>query len=1066
MKYVSLHHHSTFSFLDGFALPESHVARAAELGMTALALTEHGNVSSHVELEQAATEKGIKPIFGCELYTGGVGENATQRKNHLTILAETSEGYRNLLRLVSKGWAEGFYYEPTVSGEMLGQHQEGLVVLSGCTGSLLATSLVGGKNVAPEDASLDRARDVARRFKRHLGNSFYLEVQAFPGLEVSHVINQAYARLSNELKIPLIASGDVHYTQPSESDMQMLLHNVRGGNKKTLEQQAQEWGQGIKLAPPNSDQDMLEKLIATGLTRKQAQEAISNTTEVAERCNVTLPKLDRLRYPMPEGFSDPLILWRKWIEEGWYYRKINKLAPEVRNEYRARLKFEMEVIEGKDFIDYFLVVSDIVKFAKDSGIPVGPARGSAAASLVCFLLRITEVDPVIYPNLVFERFIDVTRKDLPDIDLDFDDERRSEIRDYAIYKYGKDQVGNIGSFTKYKAKNSLDDVARAERIPGYEVDKVKELLIERSSGDLRASATIEDTVEYFPQARAVIEKYPNLRKSMLLEGNYRGLGVHAAGLVVANGPLTDVCAVYAREVPKGSGNWMDVISANKYDAEYLNVLKIDILGLSTMGLIRVALEMLDMTLEELYGIPLDDEETIKGFQENDVVGIFQFDGRAMRSVNAELQPDNFAEICDVCALARPGPLHNNASAEYIDVKRGRKEARRYHPLLDDITRHTNYQIVYQEQILRICMEVGDFDWTHAAYIRKIISRKIGEQEFARQFDRFWEGAAKKGIDKPTAEAIWGACITAGSYAFNNAHTVSYGMLAFWTMWLKRHHPQEFFTAALIKMGDKKQLELLRDAVKHDLKILPPDPGLSGITWKKEGVACDSIRAGFSQIPGIGMKTAKVIVEWQANKDTFDIGGWYDLNSIKGIGKKTIETIIEFVAADDPFAIFLLDRQIAAIKDAIRTKTVYRQDRWGHRQPLPMPTHTGEQVPYSRGADTEVIWLGQISHRNLRDLFEVNFSRTGVPLDPETVKDPDKVEWVIMRGGDGTEVLSFTIDRWKYPRFREAIWNIKLDHDMVLIRGVKRGFQARRAVYVTDMFVISPDDDEEELADAG
>lgn len=1045
MRYVSLHHHSTFSFLDGYGLPEAHVRRAADLGMKALALTDHGNVSGHVKLEQAAVAAGVKPIFGCEVYTGYITEEKrTQRKNHLTLLAETPEGYQNLLRVVSKGWKEGFYYEPTVSGGMLCDHSDGLVALSGCTGSLLSTSLIGGKNIAPEEASFDRALRVARNYKRIFGDRYYLEVQSFPELENVRAINEGLVEISKKLKIPLVATGDVHYTKPTESEMQMILHNVRGGGKQTLEEQARSWGYDVKLSPPLNDRRVLRRLEGTGLTRRQAQQALCNSAEIAERCTVTLPKLDRLRYPLPDGYDDSRTVWRKWLSDGWQYRKIGQ--NKNWKEYRARLRYEMAIIEEKDFCDYFLVVSDVVRFAKDSGIPVGPARGSAAASLVCYLLRITEVDPLCYPSLVFERFIDRTRRDLPDIDLDFDDSRRHEIRDYLVAKYGANRVSNIGSFTTYKSKLALDDIARVYKIPKYEVDTVKELLLERSSGDLRASATIEDTVAQFENAKAVFDRYPHLGKAMDLEGQYRGMGVHAAGLVVSNGPITDVCAVYEREVPKGSGNWLDVVSVDKVDAEYLNVLKIDVLGLNTMGMIRIALEYLGMSLEDLYALPLDDRETIRGFQENDVVGVFQFDGRAMRSVNAELQPDNFKEICDVNALARPGPLHNNASAEYIDVKRGRKEPRRFHPSLDSICGDTHYQIVYQEQILRICGEIGGFDHTHRATIRKIISRKIGEQEFNRWRARFVAGAAERGVDEESANAIWGACITAGSYAFNAAHCVAYGMLAYWTMWLKRHHPQEFYAAALQKFP-QKQLELLRDAVKHKLKVLPPHPTRSGVTWTPEGKR--SVRAGLSQVPGIGATVAARILEWRKDNS---VESWFDLTAIKGIGTKTIEKIENFVTQEDPFEIHKLHNTLESIRADLR------RFRFGR---LPRPTHTSLQVPYSRGADVEVVWVGLVRHRNLRELFEVNFSRTGVPLDPETVKDPHLNEWVIMQGIDEDEVLTITIDRWKYPRFKEAIWGMKLLHDVVLVRGVKRGYQSRRSIYVSDMWVIDPNDTDEE-----
>lgn len=1042
MRYASLHHHSTFSYLDGFAMPESHVRRATELEMPALALTEHGNVSSHVKLEMAAKPAGVKPLYGCELYCGDTKEETrTQRKNHLTVLAEDQEGYRNLLRLVSQGWSD-FYYEPTVDGQTLDRYKKGLVVLSGCTGSLLATSFIGGKNIDPADASYRRGKQVAARFRKSLGDAYYLEVQAFPELENVCTLNKLIAQASRELKIPMVCTGDVHYTQPTEAEMQMILHNVRGGNKQSLEDMARAWGYDVPLCPPTTDQYMIDRLIATGLTRKEAQGAVFLSGEIAERCTVELPTLGRLRYPLPPGFKTGDEVWRKWIEEGWYYRGFNRLSPSERRRYRERLAYEMGIIESKDFIDYFLVVSDVVKFAKDSGIPVGPARGSAAASLVCFLLRITEVNPMLFPTLVFERFIDTTRQDLPDIDLDFDADRRREIRDYLAAKYGSAQVGNIGTFTFYKSKNSLDDVARVYRIPQFEVDTVKELLLERSSGDLRASATIEDTVEMFEAAAAVFEKYPDLRKAMDLEGNVKGMGVHAAGLIVAPGPLTDVCAVYARAV---RGEMTEVISLDKYDAERQGLIKIDILGLSTMSMIAEALRILEMPLDDLYNIPLDDPKVIEGFQRNDVVGIFQFDGRAMRSVNAELQPDNFKEVCDVNALARPGPLHNNASAEYIDIKKGRKNVGEVHPLLEAITKDTHYQIVYQEQILRIVMEIGGFDWTHAAYIRKIISRKIGEQEFARQGERFLAGAKERGVSDEEARDIWGRCITAGSYAFNNAHTVAYGMLAWWTMWLKVYHPQVFYVAALKKMGDKHQLEYLRDAMKHGIDVLPPHPSNSQVSWN---IHKGNITAGLVQIPGIGEKTAKAMVEYRVERknDGKPIKKWGDYLAVKGIGAKTIEKIEEFCSQEDPFGIHWLHRHLEAVRKEMRGLG------------LPAQTHTSLQVPYSRGQDTEVVWVGVLRHRNLRDLFESNFARTGEPLDPTTVKYPELREWVIGVGVDEDELVTITWDRYRYPRFKEAIWGIKLEKDILVIRGVKKGFQARRAIYVEKMWVIDPEEE--------
>lgn len=1042
MRFFSLHHHTTHSYKDGYGTPDSHHARAVELGMEGFAATEHGNVNSHVQHEQAAAKYGTKAVFGCELYTGGVGEDDhTQRKNHLTVLASDQRGYVNLLNLVSRGWAEGFYYEPTVDGAMLREHAEGLVVLSGCSGGLMACSLLGGKNIEPEDASYKRAKKVAKDHKRMFGDNYFLEVQAFPELERTRDINQGLVMLSEELGIPLVATMDVHYTTPDESEMQQILHNVRGGHRKSLEDQAREWSYDVKLTPPLTDKMLRKRLVATGMTKRQAEAAIAMSAEIGARCNVTIPKVENLRYPLPAGMDDPVVLFRQWINEGWKYRGINRKRSE-RERYKAQLKYEMELIEEKGFVDYFLVVADAVKFAKDSGIPVGPARGSAAASLVCYLLRITEVDPLPFPTLLFERFIDRNRHDLPDIDLDFDDERRHEIRDFLVAKYGHEKVGNIGTFTHYKGRNSIDDVARVFKVPDLQVERLKGLLIERSSGDLRANATIEDTCEMFDEAAGIVEEYPELRKATLLEGNVRDMSVHAAGIVVADAPLNDFCATYTRLNSKG--DIMQVVSLDKHDAEYLNVMKLDLLGLKTMAMIRITLEQIGMSLEELYSLPLDDPATMDGFRQGDVVGIFQFDGRAMRSVNSGVIPDNFMEVCDINALARPGPLHSGATAEYMDVKHGRKDATHYHEVVDEITKHTQYQIVYQEQILKIVRELGNFSWEEAARIRKIISKKRGRQEFNQQRDKFIEGAKTHGLKKKDADRVFSLLATAGAYAFNAAHCVSYGMLAYWTMWLKQNHPQAFYVACLRKYEDK-EMELLRDARRHGIKVKKLDVNKSDVTWCADG---DAIRPGFLQVKGIGDVTARRIVA--------DRGDGYDSFSstgrIKGIGPKTVQLMVEFSEAKDPFGLDLLSKTISKVRKQLRAGKIYDAD--GNM--LPAPTHTSTEVPYERQEhNMEVVWLGVVTSRNLKDLFENFYSRTGKHLDPDDVKDVHLKEWVVMYGEDDTEPMVITADRWRYPQLKGDIWDIELNHDLLLVRGWKYGIQARRAIYIREMWVLQP-----------
>lgn len=1055
MKFVSLHHHSTFSYLDGYGQPERHVERAVALGMPAMALTEHGNVTSHVRLEQSAEKAGIKPIFGVELYTGAVSEEKrTQRKNHLTILAEDQNGYQNLLRLVSRGWAEGFYYEPTVSGEMLREHAEGLVVLSGCSGSLVATSLVGGKNVDPRDASLDRAKAASQQMSRTLGDHFYLEVQAFPELEKVCTINRGLARIAGELKIPLVATLDCHYTQPDEAEMQMILHQTRGMNKQSSEDRARDWGYQAKLTM-FSDREVYDKLRATGLSHLQAQEAVLNTLEIAERCNVTIPKVENLRYPLPDDITEPEVLFRRWLNDGWNYRGFTTLPPQERGRYIERVKYEAGLIELKGFVDYFLVIADAVKFAKDSGIPVGPARGSAAASLVCYLLRITEVNPMLFPTLLFERFIDLNRHDLPDIDLDFDDELRHIVKRYLEDKYGAEKVGNIATFVRYKGKNSLDDVARVFHVPVGDIETVKGMLIERSSGDLRANATIEDSIEMFPQVKEVFDRNPKLYKALELEGNVKGMSVHAAGLVIANSPLSDFCAVYTRE--GSDGEIMQVVSLDKYDAEYLNVLKFDALGLKTMAAIRIALQNIGISLEELYAVPLDDPSTLRGFQEGDVIGIFQFDGRAMRSVNSGVVPDNFSEVADINALARPGPLHSGATGEYIDIKHGRKNAVHYHSIVDDITKHTQFQVVYQEQILQTVRLLGNFSWEEAARIRKIISKKRGEQEFNQQRDKFVQGAETHGMDASDAHRVFNMLATAGAYAFNAAHCVSYGLLAYWCMWLKRHYPTAFYAGMLAKFYDskkhEKQAQLLRDLTAKNITIFPLKVNHSADNW--EAVGKEGVRPGFVQVPGIGKKTAESLVKARAN-----LGGRFDsekeLRTVPGIGKVTVKTIVDFAQAEDPFGLTKLYHRLQKVRDAL-AMGMEDSDSGGLAM-LPAPTHTASEVPYERTpADVGVVWCGIVRERNLKDLFELHHSRTGEILDPAKVQNPERNEWVVMNCEDETDLIVVTIDRWKYRRFRNAIWSIEPDKDVILVRGVKKKIQTRRAIYVTDMWVLSEEE---------
>lgn len=1052
MKTVSLHHHSTYSYRDGFGTPEAHVARAVELEMGALALTEHGNVTSHVQLEKAANKAGIKPIFGLEAYTAL--DSKSRRKFHLTILAADQAGYQNLMELTSRSWAEGFYQWPTVSGQMLADQSEGLIVLSGCSDSLLACSLLGGKTIEPADASVGRAVRTAQKFQDLFGDRFYLECQAFPELDRTHAINTAYEVMGEKLGIQLAGTFDVHYPYPDDNEMQVILHAAGRGAGSVAAQEAG-WEYDIRLTHPLTDKLALKRLRGTGLSKSAAQKALLNTGIIAERCNVVLPKADRLRFPLPADASARETIW-EWLREGWAYRVRhgNRKMVEHKDEYVERLNLEMDLISSKDFLDYFLMISDIVRWAKDNGISVGPGRGSAASSLVCYLLRITEVDPLQFPLMMFSRFIDPTRQDLPDIDLDFDDSQRYRIREYAVEKYGEDRVGNIANYNKYKGKSALDDVGRVfPKIPKGEIEKVKSLVIERSGGDSRADAGLIDTVEMFPAAKEVFERFPDLYKATRLEGNYRGMGIHAAGLVIANAPISEVCALYTRtKTVGGKETSTTVVSVDKKDAEYLGMLKADFLGLSTMGMISLALEMAGLTLEDLYAIPLDDAQTIEAFRRNDVVGIFQFEGRATRLVNREVKPDSFFEAVDVNGLSRPGPLFSGATADYIEAKRGIKEPQSIHPVVDSITMPTRGQVIYQEQVLKILAEFGGLPVAKVHDIRRIISQKLGEAQFNSSSQAFVEGAQTlHGVSKEVAMKAWGTCVTSATYAFVYAHSASYALIGWWSMWLKIHHPAAFYTAQLIKTEKDGWARLIKDANQHDITILGVTPGLSKRTWSILPKGSDfekqprRIVAGWEQVDGVGQVLAERIEQYEEEKGLESLE---DLSGVRGIGPKILEKI-QGIDQSDPFGLSRIREVMESVRKSIRTGEL----------PLKTPTHISDEI-LDAPQDSTVAFLGLVKLKEYKDAIEDERARTGDDLNVimARLRDPHLATGCVLHCyDDADEDVYVRVDRRVYPKFKRMLESIETDHHVILAIARKSRNSFGASIYVKELYVIDPED---------
>lgn len=742
-------------------------------------------------------------------------------------------------------------------------------------------------------------------------------------------------------------------------------------------------------------------------------------------------------------------LIRHWMNLGWQFRVKrtgNTDLVKRRQEYVERAEYELNLIIEKNFVDYFLVTSDIVRWAKDNKIAVGPGRGSAAASLVCYLLRITEVDPLQHPNMLFERFIDPSRTEAPDVDLDFDDERRHEIFEYAASKYGQANVGHIANFTRYRGKNSLDDVARVYQIPKWEVETVKGLIIERSGGDSRLSDSLEDTFATFPKARDVLDRYPDLGNAIRLEGNYRGMGVHAAGLVIANAPINDFCATYTREK---DGRPITVIAYDKKDAAYCGFLKQDILGLATMGMIGHALNMIDMDLEDLYRVPLTDQKTLEAFRRNDVTGIFQFEGRATRLVCRDVVPDNFQHLADINALSRPGPLFSGMAAAYVDVKHARCAIEHYHEIVDKYAGWTYGQIIYQEQVLRIIRELGGFPMTKIHAIRQIISQKLGEAQFDEMYKEFEENACSQhGCSPAQARRIWRFMATSATYSFNIAHCISYSMLAFWQMWLKVHHPTAFYAAQLRKTPDEtRRNRLLKDALRHGIDVQPPDICDSMENWTAPDA--NRVCAGFLQIPGIGPKTASAIVAYLDSDQSREFPAWPDLMDVRGIGPATIEKITEFVADPDPFGLKRIEQRMVKFRQWV--------DDEGYRLYIPAYTHVNsDSIP--REGEHEIVWCGIPVIREYKDLIEDERARTGKETEEilSSVKDPDLIKSCVLKCvDDGDDEVYCRINRWNFPRMQHQIESINLGKDLIVFKGIKReGFGV--SLQIRDMWVISDD----------
>jgi DNA polymerase-3 subunit alpha len=776
----------------------------------------------------------------------------------------------------------------------------------------------------------------------------------------------------------------------------------------------------------------------------------------------------------PTAPVDSVTLLRQWIRNGWEFRlKKNPDLALRKDEYVARTNYELSVILPRPGVpDYFLIVSDLVRYAKDNGIGVGPGRGSAAGSLICWWLRITEIDPLPRPNMLFERFLDPVRDDLPDIDIDFEDDRRHEVIAYAQRKYGEDRVGQIANYSRFRGRLAIKDIGRVYNIPFLAKETLKNLIIDREAGDPRINDSVFDTLSTFERAQNIAEKYPDIWMAAEFEGDYRGMSMHAAGIVISTRPLDEICATYTKKIgkTKATQRTVSMISDNKKGAEHKGLQKIDFLGLTTMGMITRALRIIGMSLTDLYDVPMDDTATLQAFRDGDVAGIFQFDGRTQRGVTRAVSPETLEQLIDISALSRPGPLQSGEYEAYVARRHGRARIPEQHPVVAELTADSFGTTIYQEQVFLTLARIGGFPSTMIGDIRRIISAKLGEAAFNAMYAQFEQGARDHhGIDPAEARAIWNKMVSSSKYLFNYAHSCSYSFLAYWCMWLKVHHPVAFFAAQLSKVGPEKLPRIMQDCLNHDIGILPPDPMLSGVTWEpdlSDPMCMGMIRAGFLQVPKVGPATAPLLVEYRdahvLKQGTIEQFSWDQFINIAGVGPVTVQTMRTFSEAEDPFGLQRVGKVLQEYRVAIRT------GRPGYLG-LPIPTHTSEDIPEE--GELHLVWMGFV--KNIRFDNEIE-KRRRYSDDPDitdeeilaNLKDPELLDSAVLFCYDeGGEEVKVRVGRYVYPYYRLHVNSIVKDEDVIVVQGTKKdygGFGAN--IYVDRLDIIEPDEPEAEDAD--
>ena len=871
--FVHLHVHSEFSLLDGASRLDDIIKRTKELGMESVAVTDHGNMCCAVKFYLAAKKAGIKPITGCEMYlaprTRFDKETREDRSPyHLTVLAKSALGYRNMLSLVTHSNTEGFYQKPRVDRELLERYGKDLVVLSGCLAGQIPSLILSGKE--------EEALSCAKWFKERFSGDFYLEVMD-NGIPEQTAVLKKLAEMSKTLGIPLVATNDSHYTKREDARAQDVLMCIGTGRTYDDETRMRFSGEEFYLKSAEEMSAIFGEM----------ESALDNTVEIAGKCNFELEtgKLHFPDFPVPEGHTHMSFL-QELVEKG--VRK--RYGPDPSREVEERVRYELSVIEKMGYAPFFLVVQDFINYAKSKDIEVGPGRGSAAGSIVSYATGITDIDPLRY-NLIFERFLNIERVTMPDIDTDFCYERRQEVIDYVCRKYGADHVAQIITFGTMAARGAIRDVGRVLRVPLAEVDRIAKMI--PASPDASIDKALSEVKE-FKTAYSSDSNVKNLiDTAKTLEGLSRHASVHAAGVVISQKPLSEYVPLQL------SGDDQIVTQYAMKEIEKIGLLKMDFLGLRNLTMIARAVELIEKIREkklDMKKLPLDDEKTYELLSRGDTIGIFQLEGQGMRALIKNLQPSRFEDIIALLALYRPGPLESGMVEDFVNRKKGLNKVSYELKELEPILEETYGVILYQEQVMQIASAIAGFTMGEADVLRYAMGKK-NPLEMAKQREKFVSGAVKKGFPEVKARELFDLCEKFAGYGFNKSHSTAYAMISYQTAYLKANYPVEFMAALLTSaVGDTDKVSFyIAESGKMGIKVLPPDINES----HKEFMPVEGgIRFALAAVKNVGYGAIDSILESRKKDGPFkSFRDFADRIDNRLVNKKVLESLIKCGAFD-------------------------------------------------------------------------------------------------------------------------------------------------------------------------